>query len=351
MNDIVTTEQDKPLWQLMQTPAVVKEFELACGREAGSLMIAIINAANNNPEIYQCEPQTVITAALNSVAVNLSLAPALGQSCILPFNKYKQVNGEWVIESKRAEFVPMLRGIKAMAMRTGEYLILNAFKLYEGQEWIEDQMTGLGHIEGKPTSNEVKGFGAYLKLLNGFEATTYKTVSEIMEHAKRYSATWDKKKQQFRAKSKWITDFDDQGLKTVMKALIKHKGVISDKDRAILDKLDAEQASAGAPQWSEDVFNENESEEPTDGEIVENEPKKEISHDLEIACQEKDGKGRLYVSLPTGELRFHLKGIRAKGEKATEQDSIHAQALEMIIAARESGVLEEPGAKQPPLVK
>jgi hypothetical protein len=79
--------------------------------------------------------------------------------------------------------------------------------------------------------------------------------------------------------------------------------------------------------------------------------KPQLNRDLEIACQEKDGKGRLYSSLATGELRFHLKGIRAKGEKATEQDSIHAQALEMIIAARESGVLEEPGAKQPPLVK
>jgi hypothetical protein len=79
--------------------------------------------------------------------------------------------------------------------------------------------------------------------------------------------------------------------------------------------------------------------------------KPEINHDLQIACEQKDSKGRLYTSLPTGELRFHLKGIHEKGQRATEEDGIKAQSIEMIIAARESGTLEEPGAKQPPLVK
>lgn len=78
--------------------------------------------------------------------------------------------------------------------------------------------------------------------------------------------------------------------------------------------------------------------------------KPEINHDLQIACEQKDSKGRLYTSLPTGELRFHLKGIHEKGQRATEEDGIKAQSIEMIIAARESGVLEEPGAKQPGLV-
>ena len=113
---MTTTEQDKPLWKMMNTQEVVKKFELACGREAGSVMINVINAANNNPEIWQCEPQTVITSALNAVSMNLSLAPGLGQACILPFQKSTNVNGVWVKE-KRAQLIIMLRGVKAMALR------------------------------------------------------------------------------------------------------------------------------------------------------------------------------------------------------------------------------------------
>jgi recombinational DNA repair protein RecT len=208
-------------------------------------------------------------------------------------------------------------------------------------------MTGIGHIEGVAESDTPIGYGAYLKLVKGYEATVYMTKDEVLAHAKRYSPTFDKKENKFKAKSRWLTDFDEQALKTVMKKLIMNKGRISEKDRTMLEQIDTEKADA-TPQWNEDVFNENESDEPTDGEIVEEKP--ELDHDLEIACQGKDSKNRLYTSLPTGELRFHLKGIRAKGDKATEQDTIHAQAIEMIIAARESGVLEEPGAKQPGLV-
>ncbi|MFA7254047.1 MAG: hypothetical protein WC107_05850 [Patescibacteria group bacterium] len=73
------------------------------------------------------------------------------------------------------------------------------------------------------------------------------------------------------------------------------------------------------------------------------EPEPTIDHDLQVACEQKDSKGRLYVSLPSGELRFHLKGIREKGQQATEDDGIKSQSIQMIISARESGVLQEPG--------
>src|SRR5512137_440888 len=157
-NQLVKTEESRPLWQLLNTQPTMHKFELACGQEAGSVMINIINAANMNPTIWECEPNSVVTAALNCAAMNLSLAPSLGQGCILPFNKNTKVGGQWVTE-KRASFVPMLRGVKAMALRTGKYIRLNAFKVYEGQEWVEDQRSGVGNIEGHPTSDTVIGYG------------------------------------------------------------------------------------------------------------------------------------------------------------------------------------------------
>ena len=80
------------------------------------------------------------------------------------------------------------------------------------------------------------------------------------------------------------------------------------------------------------------------------EPVKQIDNDLKIACEEKDSKGKLYSSMPTGELQFHMNGIKNKGDKATEEDSRHYQAIRMIKDARDKGILKEPGAKQPSLV-
>lgn len=226
-----------PLFDMLNKPEIVKRFELACGAQAGSVMTNIINAANSNPDILKCEPMTVITAGLNAAAMKLSLAKSLGQACILPFSKSKKVNNQWVTSST-AELVVMVRGIKDMAMRTNKYRILNSFTVYEGQQWEENQMTGLGSINGKRVSDKPIGYGAYLKLFTGYEATEYMTVEEILAHGARYSKSWDAQNNCFNPKSKWGTDFDMMAEKTVLKRLIMNKGVINDSDRAILDAVE-----------------------------------------------------------------------------------------------------------------
>jgi recombination protein RecT len=246
MNELMVTE-NHPLMLSLNDPNVIRKFEQACGRQAGSVMINIINAANMNPQIWECEPQTVITAALNVATLGLSLAPGIGQACILPFNKNRKVGSEWTTE-KRAQAVIMLRGVKALAMRTNKYRVLNAFPVYKGQTWVEDQRTGIGKPEGPiQDKKNVIGYGAYLLLFNGYEATVYKTRDEITEHAKQYSPTYDKKNGSFKPGSRWLTHFDEQALKTVMKDLIMNHGEISEKDRAILEVTENPEAQSEYP--------------------------------------------------------------------------------------------------------
>jgi recombination protein RecT len=227
-----------PLFDMLNKPEILKRFELACGAQAGSVMTNIINAANSNPDILRCEPMSVITAGLNAAAMKLSLAKSLGQACILPFDKYKKNGGSWEVISSSAELIVMVRGIKDMAMRTNKYRVLNSFTVYEGQDWEENQMTGIGKIIGKRTGNNPVGYGAYLLLFTGYEATKYMSVDEILTHAARFSKSWDKDKKSFKPKSKWETDFDTMAEKTVLKWLIMNKGVINDSDRAILDAVE-----------------------------------------------------------------------------------------------------------------
>lgn len=233
----------RPLLAMLSDDRVMKRFEQACGQKAGAVVVNIVNAANLNPEIYECEPPSVITAALNAATINLSLAPGLGQAAILPFKKNKKVGNEWVT-TKRAQLVIMVRGVKELAMRSNKYRVLNPFKVFEGQEVEEDQMTGRMKIIGKPISDKIIGHGAYLLLVNGYEAFVYWTVEKILEHAKRYSPTWDNQKKEFNSKSRWVTHFDEQCEKTVVKDLIMNHGVISEGDRAMLNKIDDEREGA-----------------------------------------------------------------------------------------------------------
>lgn len=234
-------ETERPLLEVLSTPETMRRFELACGRKAGEVVINIINAASLSPLIYKCVPDTVVTAALNAATLRLSLAPSLGQACILPFKKNFKVGNNWQSEY-RAQLVVMVRGVKDLAMRTNKYRALNDFKVYEGQSIEEDQMTGRKCIIGTRKSDKVIGYGAYMCLTSGYEHTVYWETEKVLAHAKRYSPTYDAKEQKFNDKSRWVTDFEQQAAKTVVKDLIMNHGVISEDDRAQLAALDNERA-------------------------------------------------------------------------------------------------------------
>jgi len=239
MTRYAENDGQRPLLAMLSNEKVMLRFEQACGTRAGAVVVNIVNAANLNPEIYECEPSSVITAALNAATINLSLAPGLGQAAMLPFKKNKKVGNEWVT-TKHAQLVIMVRGVKELAMRTNKYRVLNAFKVYEGQEVVEEQMTGRKTIQGKKISDTIIGYGAYLLLFSGYEATVYWPTEKVLAHAKRFSPTWNDREQKFNAKSRWVTDFDQSAEKTVIKDLIMNHGAISENDRAMLGMIDDE---------------------------------------------------------------------------------------------------------------
>jgi len=161
------------VFDLLSKQETVARFELACGKEAGSVMINIINAVNANPDIAKCDPMSVINAGLNAAALKLSLSKSLGQACIVVFDKrVKNKSGEWETKSSTAELILMARGYKHLAMRTNKYRVLNDFFVYDGQSWEENQLTGIGAPVGAiRDKSKIIGYGAYLLLFTGYEAT------------------------------------------------------------------------------------------------------------------------------------------------------------------------------------
>lgn len=111
-------------------------------------------------------------------------------------------------------------------MRTGQYKTINASVVREGEIEDIDFITG-EIIRGKRISDQVIGYIAYFKLVNGFEKTLYMTKEDMEAHATQFSQAYGADKRYGKSRSVWTTNFDAMALKTVLKQLISKYGIMS----------------------------------------------------------------------------------------------------------------------------
>ena len=93
--------------------------------------------------------------------------------------------------------------------------------MYEGELTGSDKLSGTVRLDGEKTSDEVIGYFAYFKLLNGYEKTLYISKEDITAYAKHYSPSFNSKY------SPWQTEFDKMACKTVLRQLISKYGPTS----------------------------------------------------------------------------------------------------------------------------
>jgi len=210
----------KDLKSLLDSDAIQSRFNKVLGRNSSAFIAAILNASVMNPEIKECEPMSVITSALQAAIMDLSISAALGQAAIIPFNSKS---------GKKASLQIMKNGIIQLALRTNKYRYIHVDNIYEGETWFEDRFTGKMGLGGEKISNKIIGKVAYFQLMAGFEKYLVMSVDEILEHAQKYSKSWDRGKSEFYSGSAWDKNFDKMCEKTVLKLLIKNYGILSDK--------------------------------------------------------------------------------------------------------------------------
>lgn len=113
---------------------------------------------------------------------------------------------------------------------------MHAGKVYEGELRGFNPITGEPEV-GEKISDNVVGYVAYMRLVNGFEKTLFMTTAEIEAHAKKYSQSYGK------SYSPWTTNFEAMASKTVLKKLLKDWGPLSQDmaealqaDQSVVDK-------------------------------------------------------------------------------------------------------------------
>lgn len=195
------------------------------GERKGSFVNNVTALVANKAELQDCDPYTIMFAALKATALNLPIEPSLGMAHVIPFkNKKKGV--------KEAQFQLGYKGFQQLALRTGQFRTIHTTEVREGEIGKRNRLTGeiaFHFIDddkerlGKP----IIGYVNYFRLLNGYESTFYMSKEEVEAHAKRYSQTYKSNDEYTRSQSKWTTDFDDMSLKTVIKLNLSKNAPLS----------------------------------------------------------------------------------------------------------------------------
>ena len=163
-----------------------------------------LTAFSNNTKLQQCDPMSFIAAMIQSAQLGLEPNTPLGQAYLIPYGK-------------QVQFQIGYKGLLELAQRSGKIKTLYAHEVRENDTFDIDY--GLNQtLTHKPLlkgdRGEVIGYYAVYHLDTGGNSFIFMTKDEVLEHAKRFSKTYNS--------GPWQTDFDAMAKKTVIKQLLKY---------------------------------------------------------------------------------------------------------------------------------
>lgn len=224
-------------------------------KKAQRFITAISSAVAANPNLQECDSFSVINAALLGETLNLSPSPQLGQYYMVPFKQKAKYNeGELISPEKIvATFQLGYKGYIQLAIRSGQYRSINVIDVKEGELIKYDRLSETVELsfvddEDKRSQLSTIGYCAMFELVNGFRKVIYWTYSKMLNHADKYSQSFNKnatngkypkvsyedykagkvsKDDLWQYSSFWYKDFDGMAFKTMLRQLISKWGIMS----------------------------------------------------------------------------------------------------------------------------
>lgn len=216
--------------QYLRSDKVLARLNQLVGDNAEKWVSTILTVGTSSKQLRECDPKTIVHAAIQSISLRLDIDKNLGFAHIVPYGKV-------------AQFQMGYKGFIQLAMRSGQYQTINATKVFEGQLIKNNLLTGEIEFNADlKTSDKIIGYVAFFRLLNGFEKCYYMTKEEVEKHARMYSKSFNNKEGQ------WSKNFDAMALKTVLKLLLSKYGILSidmqsaiQKDQSIIKDLEGQE--------------------------------------------------------------------------------------------------------------
>ena len=208
---------------------VKNKFQEMLGKRAPSFITSVLQVVASSDLLKKADPNSVYHSAAVAATLDLPLNNALGFAYIVPYNQ-KQPDGS---VKQVAQFQLGYKGLKQLALRSGQFKGMNATDVREGELKERNRMTGYCRFEWIQNDEEreklkVIGYVSYFELLNGFSQTFYMSVADLTKHGMKYSQTFRK------GYGLWKDDFNSMALKTVTKLNLGKNAPLSvDMQKAI----------------------------------------------------------------------------------------------------------------------
>lgn len=241
----------QPAWQ-----ALVNNT-LGDPERARRFVAAVTSAVSVNPGLKECDPGTVLSAALLGESLNLSPSPQLGQYYMVPYNqkaKYDR-NGNMLSQAKTvAQFQLGYKGMIQLAVRSGYYRKIVVMPIKEGElvrydPMEEEIVVHLIEDEGVREETPTVGYYAMFEYIGGtFRKTMYWSKKKMIAYADRYAPAFSKEatggnypkvsfadyeagkypqKDEWKYSSFWYKDFDSMAIKTMLRQILSKWGIMS----------------------------------------------------------------------------------------------------------------------------
>lgn len=204
------------LEQLIDRIDIKGRIESILGKRSSVFSASILSLVKSSEQLQKCQPMTIIGAAMVAATLDLPINKNLGFAYIVPYKD-------------EAQFQMGYKGFIQLAIRTGQYKTIHTTEIYadEIKLWnplraeieFTDQDTWKQRENGE--SDKIVGYLSYFKLINGFEKTIYMTKKQILNHARRYSKSFEKEN------GLWKKDPHSMSLKTPLKLLLSKYGILS----------------------------------------------------------------------------------------------------------------------------
>lgn len=209
---------------------VRNKFQEMLGKRAPSFITSVLQIVASNALLSKADPHSVYHSAAVAATLDLPLNNNLGFAYIVPYNQ-KQSDGTY---KQVAQFQLGYKGLKQLALRSGQFKIMNSSDVREGEikkrnrltgeivfEWIQD--------EAERLKTNICGYVSFFELQNGYTQTLYMSIADLEKHGKKYSQTFKK------GYGLWKDDFESMCMKTVTKMNLSKNAPLSvDMQRAVI---------------------------------------------------------------------------------------------------------------------
>lgn len=229
--------------------AAKQQINKLLGGKAGTRFIsALVSAVQATPALQECTNPSLLSAALQGEALQLSPSPQLGQYYMVPFDN-KSV--------KEAQFQMGYKGYIQLAVRSGQYRKINVLAIKEGELEYFDPLNEEIKVNlmvdrwDEREAADTIGYYAMFELVNGFRKAIYWSKKQMLSHADRYSKAFHlhavegrtpkaervsyedffagnyPKEDAWKYSSFWYANFDGMAYKTMLRQLISKWGPMS----------------------------------------------------------------------------------------------------------------------------